>query len=231
MTGQRGWQGWTSCSPAQLTAPRRMRSLERPDSLGKHFHSSRRISFFLFSIVPLCCLPLLPPPPSMSSGLLCTRAEAACGCCSRCSLGEEGGEGPCSSSRGAGDPARCSGFCSACAGPWLWEGGGHRAAPGSLWPALSLSHPWVGWQGWQLCPFPPLGHLLGTAKSAQHGRQENLYILPPNIWKSLKMEVFRVNIYPKTSLAPACVRIAVRFPLLPHCSSRLVSPGPSVGPS
>lgn len=38
-----------------------MRSLERPDSLGKHFHSSRRISFFLFSIVPLCCLPLLPP--------------------------------------------------------------------------------------------------------------------------------------------------------------------------
>lgn len=62
MTRQRGWQGWTSCSPAQLTAPRRMRSLEWPDSLGKHFHSSRRISFFLFSIVPLCCLPLLPPP-------------------------------------------------------------------------------------------------------------------------------------------------------------------------
>lgn len=45
-------------------------------------------------------------------------------------------------------------------------------------PPLGLM---VGWQGWKLCRFPPLGHLFGTVKSAQHGRHENLYILPPKI--------------------------------------------------
>lgn len=81
-------------------------------------------------------------------------------------------------------------------------------------------------------------HLLRTAMPAQRDRQEDLYILSPRTWKSSKMEVFRVNIYPKTCLAPAFAKIAMRVPLLPHHSSDLEMPksgdvpqGPSVGPS
>lgn len=61
--------------------------------------------------------PSAPPSPSMSSGLLCTQAEAAAGCFSRCSLGEPGEEEPCrKGTRVLGDPSCCSEFCSACAG-------------------------------------------------------------------------------------------------------------------
>lgn len=183
MTGQRGWQGWMCCSPIQLTAPQRMRSLERPDSLGKHFHSSRRISFFLFSIVPLCCLPLSPlsihvlrPPLHLGRG--------SCWMCSRCSLGKEGEKGP------AEGPPGCGGTLAAAVGsdlPVLARGCGKEGATELVLEASGQPQAcptpglMVGWQGWKLCPFPPLGHLFGTVKSAQHGRQENLYILPPKI--------------------------------------------------
>jgi len=65
----------------QLTSPRRMRSLQRPDSLGKHFHRSRRISFFLFSIVPLCCLPPLPPPRACPQASFALGQRQVPGCC------------------------------------------------------------------------------------------------------------------------------------------------------
>lgn len=176
-----------------------MRSLERPDSLGKQFHSSRRISFFLFSIVPLWCLPLLPPLHPCPQASFALGQRQLLDAAHAVPLGRQESKGP------AEGPPGCWGTLAAARGSalplWLWEGGGHRAAPGSLWPASSLSHPMVGWQGQQFYPFPPLGHLFGTVKSAQHGRPENLYILPPKIWKSLKMEVFRVRMYPKISLA------------------------------
>lgn len=81
-------------------------------------------------------------------------------------------------------------------------------------------------------------HLFRTVMPDQRDRREDPYTLSPRTWKSSKMEVFRVDIYPKTCLAPAFARIAVMVPLLPHCISDLemqksgdVPQGQSVAPS
>lgn len=118
-----------------------------------------------------------------------------------------GRRGSCSLQKGfmgaGGDPGSCSGFCSACAVTWPWEGGGCRAAPSCLWSApTSMSHPWERWgvTGPVALSLSSSWSLFGTVVSAQRDRQEDLYILSPRIWKSLKMEVFRVNIYPKLVL-------------------------------
>lgn len=66
------------------------------------------------------------------------------------------------------------------------------------------AHPIPGsdgeWQDQELRSYPPLGHLFRKAMSAQCDRQKDFSLLSPRIWKSLKMEVFRVNIYPKLVL-------------------------------
>lgn len=167
----------------------------------------------------------------MSSGLLCTWAEAAAGCCSCCSLGKGGEEGPCRRATWAwGDPGCCSGFCSACTGTWLWaelllEASGQPEAyptPGidggvAGMEALSFSSSWSPVWDSDVC-------------SAWQAR-EPLYFATKNMKVLGDRSLQSKYLSPKASLVPAFARIAMRFPLLPHCSSRLVSPGPSMSPS
>lgn len=161
---------------------------------------------FLFPLFN--CSSVLPPTaPPLPIHVLrppCTWAEA--GCWMHCSSGEAGEVAaacPRASPVLGETPAAAVGSALP-----LWSCGHGKEVAAELLLAASgqpqQAHPIPRsdgeWQGQELCPYPPLGHLFRTVMSAQCDRQKDFSILSPRIWKSLKMEVFRVNIYPKLVL-------------------------------